>query len=176
MARRKTDTRLALLYSERVDGEYFKPQALVVRIEGSSRIRNVLTPDVNGWPLLNDLVVDAIGTNLEKSRGIFGFTLAYHQPYMVKTDSARAMYMTLKRIEAALTRIYNARGPVKSFGEYVGRIAEALHIETIAFYSNRQKITSSYDDNDFRFESLGDGIRAIDWSIERWQTGQSGDK
>jgi hypothetical protein len=146
---------------------YFHVNVSVVTLEGG-KIRNVSTryEAINGFDALDGLRFRCQGENDRRERGVYGFDAKYMSQYSTDLREAERMVQTLRKIEKGMQKFTDTRGYVKTFGDYVGRLAELMKAETII---EIKKSGTFYSDGDYRFRTVGDGVNWIDGLVRDWQ-------
>lgn len=141
---------------------YFHVRARVRRVEGDEAWRGVET--VRGL-YLDHLMVTSQGQDTDTPRRLYGFGVEYRELFAVDEFLAPKMARTLRTISSRVDRLAELRGPRRSFGEYLGRVAEAI---------GATKILRRVDGKDpragYRVMDLGEGIAHVDGLIEQWVT------
>jgi hypothetical protein len=127
-------------------------------------------------PLFSGLRVSCQGDERSQLRGSeageSGPVYGWHTLYEDYTPSiglaaARRMVRTLEALDKALARIENQRGYCRSFAEYCGRVAEALHCDGIAV--ERKPGERRYDSARWDWYDIGSGVNAVHTRIWQWQ-------
>lgn len=102
----------------------------------------------------------------DQSSPVYGFDVEYHDVHSVDRRKAERMHKTLTKLERTLDKLQETRGYPRTYGEYVGRIAEALGCTGIgAKHVNRE---DRYARERWDWRTIGDGVRHIDRLIEAW--------
>lgn len=124
--------------------------------------------DYNG-PLYSCLRIHCQGDDDSRTRPadreqVYGFSIEYHDVYSINARKAERMFKTLRSIDAKLAKMQETRGYVRSFGEYLGRIAEAIGAKGIGIDHQKQRR------NGYRWEwlSIGDGANRANHMIWQW--------
>jgi hypothetical protein len=68
-------------------------------------------------------------------------------------------------IETRLAKMYDTRGHIRNFGEYVGRIAEAVGAKGIGIDYGKARPVSGIR---YHWQSIGDGVNQINNLIWKW--------
>jgi hypothetical protein len=164
-----------LVREERKDG-YFHLRAQVV-------IQKYESAEVSGWKpygvedsysdglLWTGLQVSCQGDKDSRVRmgegdrgAVYGFDVEYRDVWSVDLRKARRMSKTLDKIEKGMARLSEQRGYVRSYGEYLGRVAEVLGCAGIGIDGTPGRYGSRY-----RWMSIGDGVNAANHLIYCWQ-------
>jgi hypothetical protein len=102
----------------------------------------------------------------DRESGVYGYECEYHDLHSVDRRAAVRMAKTLTTLEAKLSKLQEQRGYVRTYGEYCGRVAEALGCVGIAHVrTERERATCG---ERWIWRTLGDGIRWIDGQIGAW--------
>jgi len=96
---------------------------------------------------------------------VYGFSCEYHDVHSIDTSKAERMYKTLKTIDQGLAKLRETRGYVRYFGEYVGRIAEAIGAKGIGIDYGKARPVSGIR---YHWQSIGDGVNHINNLIWKW--------
>lgn len=96
---------------------------------------------------------------------VYGFDTEYHDVWRLDLRTVRRMEKTLARVEKKLAALQEARGYVRSYGEYLGRVAEALGCAGVCFERERQ----AYSGSRWDWLSIGDGVNRANHRIFLWQ-------
>lgn len=158
-----------LLITTDQHGEYFHvtARAVTTHYEGGARLPWGLDDEYGKDVLLTGLRVSSQGDDKSRQRGeepLYGFHIEYRDMYRVDATQAHRMAKTLDKIDKGMAKLYAYRGRTKSFGEYVGRVAEVLGCEGIVF-DQQQDYTSAR----YVWHSVGDGVNHIDYVVREWQ-------
>jgi hypothetical protein len=113
-------------------------------------------------------------TRTDRPEPVYGFSCEYRDVYQIDARKATRMAKTLTRVNAKLEKLSEQRGYVKTFGEYCGRVAEALGCAGIAVEKSRksQSITGQRWD----WMTLGEGVNRVNQCIWLWQQEEAVDK
>jgi hypothetical protein len=97
---------------------------------------------------------------------VYGFDLYYPQPYNVDLRRGRRMYRTLEKAAKGLEKLREARGYVRSYGEYIGRLAEVFGCTGIVIErdARHRAITGSR----WNWQPIGDGVNRVNERIAAW--------
>lgn len=92
---------------------------------------------------------------------------AFFDAYKVEKRDAKRMLKVYNTLDKNLAKQSAKFGSAQSFGAQVARIAAALGIE----YVIRQETNggSNYDDSEYRFSSIGDGVYILDRIVADWR-------
>lgn len=110
------------------------------------------------------LTANSQGDGKEPGR-LYGFDALYLEAGHIDERKAGGHYRTLRTINGKLRKMQEARGYVKTFGEYVGRLAEVLGKDTVIIRTVGKGAGWSHDDNRYDFLTIGDGVRWIDDTV-----------
>jgi hypothetical protein len=178
MARRTktTDQELYLLISEVREHGYYKLTARV-RTRHYDQLTHGYAPSsvddeyASGY-LYSGLWLTAQGDGDSQRepadrQPIYGERLAYHEPYRCGRYEVRRMYKTLETVHKRLEKLAERRGTHRSFGEYCGRLAEALGCTGIVV----EQTPDGYNVSGQRWVwlSIGDGVNRINHKVYLWQ-------
>lgn len=127
-----------------------------------------LRDDYDG-PLYANLRIRCQGDDDSRQRAadreqVYGFSCEYHDVHTVDASKAERMHKTLKTIAAKLDKFNETRGYIRSFGEYVGRIAEAIGAAGIGIDHGKPRQYSSR----YEWQSIGDGINRTNGLVWQW--------
>jgi hypothetical protein len=175
MAREKTDAqdRYLVISEERKDG-YFHLRGRIVtqRFEDHQWYPYGLSDEYNydGGLLWTGLHVACQGDTKSQAgdrEPVYGFSCDYREVYSIDLGKARRMLKTLELLTKKLEKIGEARGYVKSYGEYCGRIAEVFGCKGIGI----EKPVKARTITGQRWEwlSIGDGVNRVNHRIYLWQ-------
>jgi hypothetical protein len=129
-----------------------------------------LRDDYDG-PLYAHLRIRCQGDSDSRTRAadreqVYGFTVDYQDQYSVDVRKAERMYKTLKTIATKMEKIQEARGYVRSFGEYIGRVAEAIGAKGIGIDHGRAH--NRVSGQRYQWQTIGEGINSTNALIWRW--------
>jgi len=150
---------------------YFRLHGRIVtqRLENSEWIPYGGLGDEYDGPLYANLQARCQGDDNSRKREagreqVYGFDFEYHDVYSVDLRKAERMAKTLKAVSVKLDKINETRGYVQSFGEYVGRIAEAIGAKGIGVDLDKTRR------NGYRWEwmPIGDGVNRVNRMIWQW--------
>jgi hypothetical protein len=119
-------------------------------------------------PYYSNLRISCQGDDKSRTRdreAVYGFSCEYHDIYTVDLRKAERMVKTLRAINGKLEKMNESRGYVTSFGEYVGRLAEAVGAKGIGI---KREQPSQYNQATHDWLTVGDGINRINSMIWRW--------
>lgn len=153
-------------------GYYHLRGSIVTLVNGKVRNPPSSSYDepINGFGRLADLELNSQGERTNAQRGLYGFDVRYRNVSFIEARDAQRMHQTLTRLNNGMSKLYAKRGMVQSFGEYVGRVAEVLGIETIVFdYTPEGSHSWSHDERDYRHRSIGDGVNEVNHKVWQWQ-------
>lgn len=150
---------------------YFHVHGHPAKLEGSDvkYVSSSYAP-VNGFEMLEGISTYCQGDGGRRERGAYAFTVHYQRPFGIKLDEAVKMARTLTKIDKALRKLEDNRGYAKSYGEYVGRVAEVLKADRILFRVEADK-DQRFKTPEYRRLDLGDGIAEINAIVDRWRQG-----
>jgi len=104
--------------------------------------------------------------NAGESGPVYGFGTEYHDVFRLDLRRVRRMQKTLEKVEKGLEKLREARGYVRSFGEYCGRLAEVMGCKGVVIArGQRQQVTSGLG---WDWMSIGDGVNRINQLIHVW--------
>lgn len=99
---------------------------------------------------------------------VYGYDrLDYHDCHSVELRKAKRMVKTLERVERGLAKFSETRGYCRSYGEYLGRLAEVLGCIGMAFMQTPKRRNMS--GQDYRWMTVGDGVNEANNLIYQWQ-------
>jgi hypothetical protein len=169
--------RYLLLTEERTNdsylGRYFKMTARVVtdKYEHGQRLAWGVDDGYGDGLLYSGLRAGCQGDDnsaLRDVEPVYGYRdVEYHDVYSVDARKARRMLKTLETVERKLTKLGETRGYCRSWGEYVGRLAEALGCAGIVV--DRGAAREQTHGYRYDWQSIGDGINAANNAVWRWQ-------
>jgi hypothetical protein len=102
----------------------------------------------------------------ERDAPVYGFDCGYHDVFHVDRRRAVRMAKTLTQLEAKLDKLTETRGYVHSYGEYVGRVAEALGCVGIGF--QRSATSRHLSGERWQWDTIGGGVSRIDRLVAAW--------
>lgn len=94
----------------------------------------------------------------------YGWSTEYRSIHSIDLKDAERIVKTLRSIEKKLHNLEKQRGRCNSFGEYTGRVCEALNVTEIYFYTHKAQ-SCKYADSEYRLRPLGEGINEINWMV-----------
>jgi hypothetical protein len=159
------------------DGPYFHIRLRVCtqKYENGQYVVYGVDDDYDNGILYSNLRISCQGD--EKSRlrehighngAVYGWDVLYHDVYTVDARKATRMSKTLALIERKLRQLADRRGYAGNFGDYCGRVAEALGC--VGMVETRGEKGRVNVGDKFRWHAnIGDGINAINNAIWRWQ-------
>jgi hypothetical protein len=172
-----TDSRgneLHLLVTEQREHGYFHLTARVVtqRLEGGQWVPYGVDDDYSDGLQWTGLQVRCQGddrsrVNPDRAQAVYGYDVCYHDVYTVDLRKAKRHVKTLEKLAKGLDRITEVRGYVRSYGEYLGRVAEVLGCAGIGIQRSEKHAATS--GQRWLWESIGDGVNAANNAIWRWQ-------
>jgi hypothetical protein len=123
-----------------------------------------------GKPLLSGLRASCQGderSQLRPEGAVYGFGVAFKDRYRpIELNDAARMVKTLTRVQKGLEKLSDARGYVKTYGEYLGRLAEVLGCKGIAL--QREAEYARQTGNDYEWCSIGEGVNRVNHRIYLW--------
>lgn len=172
-----TKVPLGILLREESDrgfnaGYYHILGNLVTTVDGKVRNPSSSSYDqgVNGWGRLADLQINSQADTDRVDHGLYGFDVRYRNVSFVDTAAAKRMAQTLTRIDRGLEKLQAKRGYTTNFGEYVGRVAEVLGVESIIVdRTSPDNRGWSYDEGQYQFLTIGEGVNYINGMVREWQ-------
>jgi hypothetical protein len=102
----------------------------------------------------------------QRDTPVYGYSCEYHDVYSVDRRMAIRMAKTLTDLDRKLDKLTDQRGYARTYGEYVGRVAEIFGCAGIAF----TRTARSRDTTGERWiwTSVGSGVTRIDQQIAAW--------
>lgn len=152
------------------DRGYFHIKASVVTlIDGAVRNGTTLYdgPYNGGLHRIEGLAVTSQGENSRADHGLYGFHVEFTDVRFVRTRDAEQIFRTLAFIDRRLSKIAAKRGDVRTFGEFVGRVAEVIGAETILFQKGKPR--GWHDENEYDRGDIGGGVRRIELIEREWR-------
>ena len=144
--------RYLILREENRDGYYHLRGRIVTdRYESGSRFPYGLDDTYGDGHLWSGLETYCQGDAQSASRdrdAVYGFSAEYRDVYTVDVRKARRMIKTLEKIERSLNKLSEARGYVQNYGDYCGRVAEALGCQGMIF----ERSTQDRQYSDYRYD------------------------
>ena len=170
-----------LITEERTRGfgfekEYFHLYARVVRdrYENGDRYPYGLDDTYGNGPLLSGLRATCQGDTSSQQHehlgdAVYGIGLEYHDAYSSRLElrQLRRMTKTFEAVERKLAKLQETRGHYRTYGEYLGRLAEVTGCSGMALLTTEK----TYQQSGVRYQwlSLGDGVNAANNRIWSWQ-------
>ena len=103
--------------------------------------------------------------NAGESGPVYGFDTEYASDYhRIDLRRVARMHKTLSKVEAGLTKLQAARGYVRSYGEYLGRVAEVLGCAGMVFERERSGHYTSPGQR-YRWTTVGEGVNEANHRI-----------
>lgn len=168
---------LWIVVSEQRDGEYFHLTAKVSTDKhesGAGRVPYGLDDQYGfeGKPLLSGLQARCQGDQQSRLRNdreaVYGYDVEFKDRWQgIKTNDCKRMLTTLQRVDRGFAKLADARGYVKSYGEYLGRLAEVLGCTGFAIQKTSEQAMRSGQGWDWL--SIGDGVNRVNHRIYVWQ-------
>ena len=101
------------------------------------------------------------------SESVYGFSVEYRDVWSIDREKAERMHRTLDRLHKGLEKLYEARGYVRTYGEYVGRVAEVLGCAGIGIERDARR--SRYESGrTCEWMSVGDGVDRVNGRVQHW--------
>jgi hypothetical protein len=105
---------------------------------------------------------------LRSNEPVYGIDVEYREMFTVDLRKAKRMVKTLELIRRGLDKLTAQRGYTRSWGEYLGRLAEVLGCEglTIQLTANSESVRG------YRWEwyaNIGEGVNAANSRVWQWQ-------
>jgi hypothetical protein len=100
----------------------------------------------------------------ERIEPVYGFSCEYRDEHSVDLRKAKRMLRTLDKVERGLAKLVETRGYVKSYGEYIGRVAEVVGCAGMGF----ERRETAYNGNRWDWMSVGDGVNRVNHAIYLW--------
>jgi len=91
----------------------------------------------------------------------------YRDHYKGDLRTLKRMVKTLEHLERKLGKLSETRGYARSYGEYLGRVAEALGCAGMAFQNSPKRASSC--GLAYRWTSIGDGVNEANNAVWQWQ-------
>ncbi len=95
-------------------------------------------------------------------RKLYGFGLHYQDIYTLELRDAEAFTKTLRTLQNRMAKLQEAQGYPKSFGQYLGQLAQAVKAKT--FYIRQGEPGMEYRAG----YSVADLIRNVDYLEQQW--------
>lgn len=166
---------LYILITESREHGYFHLYGRVVtqKYEHSEWMPYGVDDDYSDGLLWSGLQLRCQGDEQSRSRAaeglrdapVYGFDCEYHEVWGLGLRKARRILKTLEHLDKKLAKIDELRGRVTSYGEYVGRIAEAFGCAGIGF----KRDARSYNGQQYEWVTVGYGVNQINHRIAMWQ-------
>lgn len=167
---------IRLLLRELRESGYYHLNATVIEVRPAhdpdgpfGRLRNA---EVHAGLYVNDLEISSQGSDddraSERGRNLYAWEIHY-RPHCVEQADAERMLRTFKVLERKMAAMDTKHGRPVTYGQYLGRVALALGAEGFVMRKGKAKSAwESYDDADYSWWSLKDGIAEADWLVEKW--------
>lgn len=153
---------------------YFHVYARVIeqRAETSGVVPYGCDDTYSDGPLYSGLRISCQGdtqsrTGADGREPVYGLSCEYHDVYSVDLRKARRMIKTLEKIDRGLNKISEARGYVRTYPDYVGRLAEILGCKGLCL--QRTEKSAAMSGHLWQWETVGDGVNKIANLIYQWQ-------
>jgi hypothetical protein len=99
---------------------------------------------------------------------VYGFgRLEYREVFSVDLGDAERMVKTLRALERKIAKLGEVRGYARSYGEFLGRFAEALGAKGMVFRRNQKHAATT--GQTWEWTTVGDGINKAANLIYQWQ-------
>lgn len=171
---KETKPDLYLAVTEKRDGEYFHLYARVVsqKYESPEWYPYGVDDDYSDGLLYSGLQTRCQGdarsqTAADGREPVYGFTTEYREPYSVDLRRAKRMVKTLDLVNRKLDKFSETRGYVKTYGDYLGRIAETFGCKGMVF--DRDKSGQEVSGSRWIWLNVGDGVNRANNRIWQWQ-------
>jgi len=166
-------TRYLLIWEVREHG-YFHLYGRIVtdKYENSRRLPYGLDDDYSDGLKYSDLRTSCQGSEDSQRRTgeqepVYGFAVEYRECYRLDLRTVKRMAKTLERIDKGLEKLSEARGYVRSYGEYAGRVAETLGCAGIVM--ERAQTAARMTGERYEWLSVGEGVNRINHRVYLWQ-------
>lgn len=120
-------------------------------------------------PMIGNLRIasqmDSDGRRNRGMNGVYGSEVEYYSAEVHRSEAARAMAATLKRVEDRLEAFREAEGEVATLGQYAVRVCRALGIKRMARLRHWERDKYAAEGY-YRFLTLGEGQRYIDQQVD----------
>lgn len=120
---------------------------------------------VNGLSF-DGLKVTSQGHDSDEQRHLYAWEIGYKDK-SVTVDNVKGIAHTLTTIDRRLEHYTEKFGRPSTFGQYIGRIANAIGAESIVTTVDR-KNSSSYSEQKHRFSTIADGVAWVDYLVKKW--------
>jgi hypothetical protein len=159
---------------ERRDG-YFHLHTRVgtARFENGDRVPYGVDDDYSDGILYSNLRMSCQGDDrtqraTDTRQAVYGYgSPEYRDHYKGDLRSLKRMVKTLEKIERGMNKLTETRGYQRSYGEYLGRVAEVLGCKGFAFKrSDKHAARSGYQ---WRWTTIGDGVNEANNAVWQWQ-------
>lgn len=171
-----TKPSLYLVVSETRDNGYFHLHARVStdRYEGSTgRVPYGVDDDYSDGLLYSYLRISCQGDersqrHADTRQAVYGWDHPeYRDHYKGDLRTLKRMVKTLEHLERKLGKLSETRGYARSYGEYLGRVAEALGCAGMAFQQSAKRAQMS--GQPWRWTTVGDGVNEANNAVWQWQ-------
>ena len=103
-----------------------------------------------------------------RETAVYGWdSVEYHDVWRLDLRQCSRMVKTIQLIDRKLAKLSETRGYARSYGEYLGRVAEALGCQGMAFQQSPKRAQMS--GQAWRWTSIGDGVNEANNAIYQWQ-------
>lgn len=173
MSDKPTPIVLGLMVSTKTQFDFFTVTARFVKVikddNGRERIRNVSSYPWEKVPFVDDLVLTAQGEIAQRAKGLYAFS-ATVEPHSLDLAKATRAVKVLTTVERGLSKLYDTRGNVATFGEYVSRVAEVLKVKHyIVEDTGRGNTGWAYDDHSYTLRPVGTIRNALEHIERQWK-------
>jgi len=115
------------------------------------------------WQFYDGLEVNCQMDSEEYREGPYGFKIEYRDVYAADLYKVNKMQKTLKKINNKMNKFADDFGNVKTFGEYVVRVANTIKAKTIVFFKNDEPQSTNYSMNNYDYyKDKNQAIERID--------------
>lgn len=114
-----------------------------------------------------DLSLRSQGKDTDCPRNFYGEAVAYQDVYSVDARRVEKMATLLGSITRKLHKLYDAEGPYSGLAGFVSRACRVMGLKYIIFKKSDRGW--SYDDNEYRYLAIGDGVAEIAAIESRWK-------
>lgn len=154
--------RLALKIVETLDNGYYHIHAHVVTVPPSGEtVGYIDSYDTVGKLWMQGLTVKSQGNQSDTDKRLYGFDVVYRNMYEVDTREAGRIAHTLQTIQKRMDRLSDKFGRPTTFGQFMGRVANAIGAKFIVFESQRSN-------PGLQFLEVSLGIDKIDRIVADW--------
>lgn len=104
----------------------------------------------------------------ERQGPVYGFDVTYEDVHRVDRFKAQRMAKTLDTIAGRLGKLNERRGYARSWGEHVGRLAEALGCEGIVFERPTREWRYGDTSQRWSWRTIGEGVDHANRLVRAW--------